>query len=77
MATGYGPNRNMGRNKMTVNFSMSMDTNTLYHIRLEIMHRRYVRYKQQGIEKHYPLGTNIDRKSWLLVMGLAETSSIA
>jgi len=55
MATGYGLNRNMGYNTMTTtdeldSFDMSMGVDLMYHIRLEIMYRRYLRYKQ-GIEK--------------------------
>lgn len=54
-------------------FDMSMDMNTVYYIRLEIMYRRYLRYKQ-SVEKDYQ--TSVDKKSWLLIMGLAETSDI-
>lgn len=79
MATGYGSDRNMGCNTMTTtdeldNFDMSMDMNTMYHIRLNMMYKRYLRYKQ-SVEKHYPLKTSVDKKSWLLIMGLAETSN--
>jgi len=78
VVTGYGLNRNMGHDTMITtneldNFDMSMDMNTMYHIRLEIMYRRYLRYKQ-SVEKH-SLKTSVDKKSWLLIMGLAETSN--
>ncbi len=83
MATGYGLNRNMGHDKMTTtdqldNLDMSMGVDLLYYLRLEIMYRRYLRYKQ-GIKKNYPypFKTSLDRKSWLLIMGLAETSNYA
>ena len=56
------------------NFDMNMGVDLMYYIRLEIMYRRYLRYKQH-IEKHYPLRKDVDRKSWLLIMGLAETSN--
>ena len=56
------------------NFSMSMGVDLLYYLRLNIMYKRYLRYKQ-SIEKHYPLKTSVDKKSWLLIMGLAETSN--
>jgi len=55
------------------NFDMSMDMDTVYYIRLEIMYRKYLKYKQY-IEKH-SLRKDIDKKSWLLIMGLAETSN--
>ena len=61
----------MGRNKMTTtdqldNFDLTMDINTMYHVRLEIMYRRYIRYKQT-IEKYYPLRKDIDKKEVTLV----------
>ncbi len=60
---------------------MSIDTSTLYYLRLETMHQRYLRYEklQQKREKKYrrPLiSSTMDRKLWLLVMSLAETSDI-
>lgn len=58
------------------NFDMSMGVDLLYYLRLNIMYKRYLRYKIHT-EKHYPLKTSVDKKSWLLIMGLAETSNYA